>query len=107
MNYSSKDCWRGIKLCTKCEFVGYCSDQCRYGKHVNLGLIMFVVRDEDLPRHRKECELVSASGRRSYPHRAWFIARACIRVHQEGYNAPDRINKKRTRCFGDLMDRKS
>ena len=30
----------------------------------------------------------------------------CSQVHQEGYEVPDRINKKRTRCFKDLVDRK-
>ena len=32
--------------------------------------------------------------------------RICPQVHQEGYEIPDRINKKRTRCFKDLVDRK-
>ena len=55
---------------------------------------------------RTECGLVSLSKRKQYPHRAWFLARACLRVQEEGYHAPDKINKKKSRCFADLMDRK-
>ena len=79
-------------------------------------------REEDEERHRVECELTRHK-RRSWPHRACLIARACLKVrdhlddntdqrtnllqvHQEGYEVPDRINKKRTRCFKDLVDRK-
>merc|ERR1719189_1176824 len=83
------DSWGGIKLCSKCELVGYCSDVCR---------------EEDLQRHGLECELVRAAPRRPLPHRAWFIARACLKVQHEGYEVPDRINKKRTRRFKDLVD---
>ena len=85
----SCDFWGGIKLCSKCDSVGYCSDLCRE-------------RDED--RHRTECALVNLSSRKNYPHRAWFLARACLRVQEEGYNVMDRINNKSGRCFGDLMD---
>ena len=58
------------------------------------------------PCPRTECALVSLSKRKQYPHRAWFLARACLRVQEEGYHAPDKINKKKSRCFADLMDRK-
>jgi len=84
-----KDVWNGIKLCSKCEVIGYCSDLCK---------------EADEERHRLECSLVRHSGRKQYPHRAWFVARACLRVQKEGYDIPDRINNKKSRCFGDLMD---
>ena len=87
----SCDFWGGIKLCSVCDSVGYCSDHCR---------------EEDRERHRTECALVSLSKRKQYPHRAWFLARACLRVQEEGYDVPDRINSRMSRCFGDLMDRK-
>ena len=57
-------------------------------------------------RPRTECALVSLSKRKQFPHRAWFLARACLRVQEEGYQAPDRINNQQSRCFADLMDRK-
>ena len=54
---------------------------------------------------RTECALVSLSKRKQFPHRAWFLARACLRVQEEGYQVPDKINSQQSRCFGDLMDR--
>jgi len=83
------DSWGGIRLCSRCESVGYCSEECR---------------QQDWGRHQLECELVRQCARRQFPHRAWFLARACIKVHQEGYNVQDRINNRRSRCFGDLVD---
>ena len=58
----------------------------------------------DSPLTRTECALVNLSSRKNYPHRAWFLARACLRGQEEGYNVMDRINNKSARCFGDLMD---
>ena len=58
----------------------------------------------DSPLTRTECALVNLSSRKNFPHRAWFLARACLRVQEEGYNVMDRINNKSARCFGDLMD---
>jgi len=83
------DGWGEITPCPKCDCVGYCSDDCRKA-------------DED--RHRVECALVSMRTRKTWPHRAWFVARACLKVQAEGYKEKDRINNKKSRAFGDLVD---
>ena len=31
IDYFSSDKWGGIKLCSKCDLVGYCSEVCRSG----------------------------------------------------------------------------
>jgi len=84
-----RDGWGEITLCPECESVGYCSQKCR---------------EEDLERHRLECSLVRLRNRKTWPHRAWFVARACLKVQAEGYEVPDKINNKRCRAFGDLVD---
>ena len=42
----------------------------------------------------------------SISSRAWFVARAILRVDAEGSLEKDKINKKKSRTFHDLMDRK-
>lgn len=84
-----RDGWGEITPCPECDSVGYCSQECR---------------EADMARHRVECSLVSLRGRRTWPHRAWFVARACLKVQAEGYEQRDRINSKRSRAFGDLVD---
>ena len=106
----SSDAWGAIKICKKCENIGYCSDHCReedenrhrQGQRERGERALLIL----FPCPRTECALVSLSKRKQYPHRAWFLARACLRVQEEGYHAPDKINKKKSRCFADLMDRK-
>jgi len=84
-----KDGWRGIELCDKCGLVGYCSTKCK---------------QEHSEKHRVECELSVLRGKKTWPHRAWFVARAILRVDAEGYLEKDKINKKKSRTFHDLMD---
>ena len=104
----SSDAWGAIKICKRCENIGYCSDHCReedesrhrQEEREGGGVIV------NFTRPRTECALVSLSKRKQFPHRAWFLARACLRVQEEGYQAPDRINNQQSRCFADLMDRK-
>ena len=45
-------------------------------------------------------------GRKTWPHRAWFLARACLRLDAEGWDERDRINSTKSRAFRDLLDRK-
>ena len=78
-------------MCSECDAVGYCSPACK---------------EEDRERHMMECSLVSLRSRKVWPHRAWFIARACLKVQEEGYEQKERINNKKSRAFGDLVDRK-
>ena len=87
----SKDEWQGITLCPECDTVGYCGPRCREAAR---------------PRHQVECSLLVLRGRKTWPHRAWFIARACIRLNAEGWDEKDRINSTKSRAFKDLLDRK-
>jgi len=43
-------------------------------------------------------------GRKTWPHRAWFLARACLRLDAEGWDERDRINSTKSRAFRDLLD---
>jgi len=83
------DTWKAIEMCSRCEAVGYCSEQCRL---------------QHLPQHRVECELCVLRGKRIWPHRAWFVARAVLKVEADGSLEKEPINQKRSRCFNDLMD---
>ncbi|XP_023327640.1 histone-lysine N-methyltransferase SMYD3 [Eurytemora carolleeae] len=69
--------------------VGYCSETCRV---------------QHLDQHRVECELCVLRGRGTWPHRAWFVSRAVLKVQSEGYLEKEKINNKRSRTFHDLMD---
>jgi len=81
--------WGEISLCPDCGAVGYCSEQCRAA---------------DRDRHRTECALVALRQKKAIPHRAWLVARAVLRVQEEGYSQQERVNSHQQRAFGDLMD---
>jgi len=87
--FAFKDEWQGITLCGDCSTVGYCGEQCRL---------------KDRERHRVECSLVVMRNKRSWPHKVWFLARACIRLGSEGWDQRERINNKKSRAFRDLVD---
>ena len=86
----SDEGWSAIQLCPGCQAVGYCGARCRLAARV---------------RHGEECALLAAHAKRSFPHRAWFLARACLTLRAEGWDARDRINSTRSRAFRDLLDR--
>ena len=89
--FPSKDEWQGITMCPACDTVGYCGPRCREAAR---------------PRHQVECSLLVLRGRKTWPHRAWFLARACLRLDAEGWDERDRINSTKSRAFRDLLDRK-
>merc|ERR1712130_778181 len=84
-----KDEWQGITMCPACNTVGYCGKRCR---------------DAARPRHQVECGLLVLRGRKTWPHRAWFLARACLRLDAEGWDERDKINNTKSRAFRDLLD---
>jgi len=84
-----KDEWKGIQLCPDCAMVGYCGEACRL---------------QDRDRHKIECKIVMKTKTKTWNHRVWFLARACIRVQTEGWDEPDRINNAKSRTFRDLLD---
>ena len=91
VTFPSKDEWQGITMCPACDTVGYCGPRCREAAR---------------PRHQVECSLLVLRGRKTWPHRAWFLARACLRLDAEGWDERDRINSTKSRAFRDLLDRK-
>jgi hypothetical protein len=86
----SNEEWKGITLCPACLTVGYCSKACEQAAREQL---------------RAECSLVTLRDKRTWPHRVWFLARACLLLGSEGWDQPDRINNSRSRAFRDLVDR--
>ena len=89
--YCSHPGYQSISLCPLCEQVGYCSSSCSTAHQA---------------RHRTECRLASdKEKRRAWPHRAWYVARAIIRLAEEGDGVRERINDKKSRAFRDLVDR--
>ena len=74
--------------------------------HLRSFHLSFTLPNVKLFKLRVECSLVSMRNRKTWPHRAWFVARACLKVQAEGYAEKDRINNKKSRAFGDLVDRK-
>merc|ERR1712110_1267573 len=51
-----------------------------------------------------ECSLLVLRGRKTWPHRAWILARACLRLDAEGWDERDKINSTKSRAFRDLLD---